>query len=281
MLIILFVCIIHYAWKNLDSWEWSVRWCCCGSATIDLTPQIARFTWPTWGPPGSCRPQVAPMLAPWTLLSGPFISEWHHNSYHCSNGNEATLTNIDKCVNPIHFVAVHISKNTIILYSCSTYICELTQLHVRHVSIIHDLGNWGCHNTQNSPNLISTSTWWRHQMETFSALWAICAGNSPVPGEFPAQMPVTRSFDIFFDLRLNKRLSKQSWGWWFETLSHPLWRHSNVLAKFRLTINHFSVSQWFEILEQTTAVILRCSVQRFGMVGRWYWISWTNDFARF
>ena len=65
-------------------------------------------------------------------------------------------------------------------------------------------------------------------METFSALLAICAENSPVPGEFPAQRPVTRSFDIFFDLRLNKRLSKQWWGWWFETLSHPLWRHRNV-----------------------------------------------------
>ena len=47
-------------------------------------------------------------------------------------------------------------------------------------------------------------------METFSALLAICAENSPVVGEFPAQRPVTRSFDVFFDLRLNNRLSKQS-----------------------------------------------------------------------
>ena len=45
-------------------------------------------------------------------------------------------------------------------------------------------------------------------METFSALLAICAGNSPVPGEFPAQRPVTRSFDVLFDMRLNKRLKK-------------------------------------------------------------------------
>ena len=52
--------------------------------------------------------------------------------------------------------------------------------------------------------------WWRHQMETFAALLAICAGNSPVPGEFPTQRPVTRSFDVFFHLRLNKRLSEQS-----------------------------------------------------------------------
>ena len=64
-------------------------------------------------------------------------------------------------------------------------------------------------------------------METFSTLLAICAGNSPVAGEFPAQRPVTRSFDVFFDLHLNKRLSKQWWGWWFETLSRPLWRHCN------------------------------------------------------
>ena len=49
-------------------------------------------------------------------------------------------------------------------------------------------------------------------METFPALLAICAGNSPVLGEFPAQRPVTQSFDVFFDLRLNKRLSKQSWA---------------------------------------------------------------------
>ena len=66
---------------------------------------------------------------------------------------------------------------------------------------------------------IMCSVWWRHQMETFSALLAICAGNSPVTGEFPAKRPVTQSFDVFFDLRLNKRLNKQSWGWWFETPS--------------------------------------------------------------
>ena len=48
------------------------------------------------------------------------------------------------------------------------------------------------------------------------------------PGEFPAQMPVTRSFDVFFDLRLNKRLSKQPWGWWFETPAWSLWRQRNA-----------------------------------------------------
>ena len=71
------------------------------------------------------------------------------------------------------------------------------------------------------------TTWWRHHMETFSAPLAICAGNSSVTGEFPAQRPVTQSFDVFFDLQLNKRLNKQWWGWWFEPPSLSLWRHCN------------------------------------------------------
>ena len=61
-------------------------------------------------------------------------------------------------------------------------------------------------------------------METFSALLAVCEGNSPVTGESPSQGPMTRNFDIFFDLRLNKRLSKQSWGGWSDTPSRSLWR---------------------------------------------------------
>ena len=76
------------------------------------------------------------------------------------------------------------------------------------------------------PNLVAVSlvlkasAWWRHQMEIVSALLAICAGHSPV-------RPLTRSFDVFFDLLLNKRLSKQWWGWW----SRTLWRHCNGLVK--------------------------------------------------
>ena len=64
----------------------------------------------------------------------------------------------------------------------------------------------------------------------------IYAGNSPVPGEFPAQRPVTRCFDVF--LGLNKRLSKQWWGWWLETPSNPLWRHRNG---HNISIRHQSV----------------------------------------
>ena len=71
--------------------------------------------------------------------------------------------------------------------------------------------------------------WWRHQMETFSALLAICARNLVVTVEFPSQRPVTRSFHVFFNMHLNKRLSKQLWGWCFEMSSRPLWRHCNEI----------------------------------------------------
>ena len=75
--------------------------------------------------------------------------------------------------------------------------------------------------------IILLNTWWCHQMETFSTLLALCVGNSPITGEFPSQRPVTWSFDVFFALRLNKQLSKETWGWWFEMPSYPLWCHCN------------------------------------------------------
>ena len=70
-------------------------------------------------------------------------------------------------------------------------------------------------------------SWWRDQWKYFPRNWPL-DGEFTGPGEFPTQMPVMRSFDVFFDLRLNKRLSKQPWGWWFETPSWSLWRQCNV-----------------------------------------------------
>ena len=73
-------------------------------------------------------------------------------------------------------------------------------------------------------------TWWRHQMVIFFLLLALGAGNLPVKGEFPTQRPVTRSFAVFIDLRPNEPLSKQTWGWWFETLLRSLCRHCDELT---------------------------------------------------
>ena len=86
----------------------------------------------------------------------------------------------------------------------------------------------------------------RDQMETFSALLALCAGKSPVTDEFPSQRPVTRSFDVFFDFRLNKRLSKPSRLRWFEMPSCSLWRHcydmhtikSHLIRRFPRVVTH-------------------------------------------
>ena len=70
--------------------------------------------------------------------------------------------------------------------------------------------------------------WWHHQMETFSMLLAFAEGNPPFSDGFPSQRPVTQSFDVFFDVRLNKRLNKQSRCWWFETPWHVSCRHCYV-----------------------------------------------------
>ena len=66
-------------------------------------------------------------------------------------------------------------------------------------------------------------------MMTSSNKLTLCARNSPFTGEFPLR-PVTRGCDVFFYLCPNKRLSKQSWTWWFETPSPSLWRHCNVMT---------------------------------------------------
>ena len=85
---------------------------------------------------------------------------------------------------------------------------------------------------QNNIWLIISQTSILHMMTSsngniFRVTGPLC-GEFTGPGEFPAQRPVTRSFDVFFDLRLNKRLSKQPWGWWFETPSWSLWRQCNA-----------------------------------------------------
>ena len=67
---------------------------------------------------------------------------------------------------------------------------------------------------------------WKH----FPRYWPFVRGMHRSPVNSPAQRPLTRIFDVFFDLRPNKRLSKQSWGWWFETTSRSLWQHCNVFS---------------------------------------------------
>ena len=96
------------------------------------------------------------------------------------------------------------------------------------------------HDVKDSHTPQQVISWWRHKMETFSVLLALSAENSPVNGEFPSQSPVTRSFDVFFDLLLNKRLNKQSRRLWFEIPSRSWWRRFNY--QYNNEICHISVA---------------------------------------
>ena len=129
------------------------------------------------------------------MFINPATCKRHRSNWHCTCARLVLFTDKAKKINGCFY--------------CSISGMERMLWHLIHVQ--------------------SWRPWWRHQMETFSALLAICAGNSPVTGEFPVQRPITRSFDVFVDLRRNKRLSKHWWGWWFETQSCSLWRHCNVI----------------------------------------------------
>ena len=80
---------------------------------------------------------------------------------------------------------------------------------------------------------------WKH----FPRYWLFVRGIHRSPVYSPSQRPVTRSFDVFFDLRVNERLSKQSRGWWFETPSRSLWRHCNECESSSSKHQHSSTSQ--------------------------------------
>ena len=118
--------------------------------------------------------------------------------------------------------------------------------------------------------------WWRHQMETFSALLAIFAGNSPVPSELPTQRPVKRSFDVFFDLRPNN-------GWVNNREAGGLRRHR---AHYDVNVmgSHFKISTMnpgvFLKYFQTTLVSLRnifcLTGPLYGEVTGYRWIPLTT-----
>ena len=108
-------------------------------------------------------------------------------------------------------------------------------------------------------------------METFSALLAICAGNSPVTSEFPSQRLAARSFDVFFDLCLNKWLSKQSLGWLFETPSRALWRHDHGYDISKKKITEY----WFighHLWTLASSMMTRCTIKA-NQVLMTYWLK--------
>ena len=91
------------------------------------------------------------------------------------------------------------------------------------------------------------------------------------PGEFPTQRPVTRSFDAIFDMCLNKRLSKQPWGWWFGMPSWSLWRHGNEARKSSLISPHKMVQfyQW----KLVNFINFHIEVSSLGVLNKWAFVK--------
>ena len=99
------------------------------------------------------------------------------------------------------------------------------------------------------------------------------------PRWIPHTRPVTRSFQVFFDLCLNKPLSKQSWGWWFETLSRPFWCHCNE----KWTQQNFAHILWdilqieaLKCIEIDTSYITPLAHPASITAGKWFMIKLYN-----
>ena len=89
----------------------------------------------------------------------------------------------------------------------------------------------------------------------------LLCGEFTGPGEFPTQRPVTRSFDVYLDLRLNKRLSKQWWGWWFATPSWSLWCQCNVKLLLHLPgVNELTKRLCHPSCAKSAGIETRCRV---------------------
>ena len=145
----------------------------------------------------------------------------HHSSFNLvmSDTGHITLTNYYK----IHFTYQNI--------------CSTQKFPVRQICIVQP------------KRLQLNKIWWRHQIETFSVLLALCEWNPQASGGVPSQRPMTRKFDVFFDLNPNKRLIKQPSRRWFETPSRSLWRRCHETAPTACIVrrcNHpFILSEWF------------------------------------
>ena len=167
------------------------------------------------------------------LPNQDYMSTWNgslnHCSYHTCTGCCLTLGYLcNKKVNQ-HDYENNMAHNDVLVQDCnksSVLVMELMQ---------------PCTKPRSPKHWAWKATRWRYQMETFFALLSLCAGNTPVTSEFPSQRPMTQSFDVIFDLCLNKRLNKHSTCGWFQTQSRSLWRHCN--KKLWVTIHWFET--WF------------------------------------
>ena len=225
-------------------------WCLCIKTRCLLPTVMARFL---WGPRGTCRPgtlgpreccfvaiqRVALVtsrasLFPWyrqlqrSTCGLPsswnvYSVEWEFNGRrnvshnwsmprHCAPGPFTSLPWWHHGMDTLSILLTLYKNNPLVIVEFPAQtICKAKLLKI-------SICQWDVHlKSESFPR-------WRHQMETFSALLAICAGNSTVPVNYPHKGQWRRALICAW---IN-RLSKQSWSWWIETLSRPLWRHRDV-----------------------------------------------------
>ena len=156
---------------------------------MEVFPQIARFMGSTWDPPGSCRPQMGPMLAPWTLLSGSLHTEsstnelsWHFISVGTNNISQLQCS---LCKKQDDGSASKMRRRHLI---CKTTDLSLWTHNPRMTSQWRHNGHDSVSNHQ--PHDCFLNRLFRHSPKKTSKLrvTGLCAGNSPEAGEFPEQM---------------------------------------------------------------------------------------------
>ena len=170
--------------------------------------QITNFMGPTWAHLGPVGPRWAPcwphepccqgcFIATWIdVLDGMYQTNWKQHQQQTKKYNRSA----ESAIYPIRYAQCLVLWYVLLWLDCQLLCIYAIQWHDDVIK-------------------------WKH----FPRYWTLCEEFISVTSEFPAQRPVTRSFDVFFDLRLNKRLSKQSRCWWFEMPLRPLWRHCNEL----------------------------------------------------
>ena len=172
---------------------------------------------------------------PWNSMELPFWPgkvPWNSMEFHGTSGefhgipwNSMELWNID--IDKFH--------NWGSVFHCFLY--DFMSLYIRQ-----SISSWNIEIFQFQSNFLVPLILvkWRYSilncglLNIFRVTGPLCV---EFTGEFPSQRPVTRGLDIFFDLRLNKRLSKQSRGWWLETPSGSLWRHfDDITVHYRYDV---------------------------------------------
>ena len=128
-----------------------------------------------------------------------------------------------------------------------------------------NLSWWTCIFNMVADACMATHSWRLHRLEIFSALLALCVGNSPVTGEFPAQRPVTRRLACFFDLRPANRWANNRDADAIALIMTSLWCGTRALSWFATSASTapLSIETTFETQKKRITPNLYLTASRF------------------